>query len=279
MSTRNTKNNTNKKLTTYNNKKQKEVITQKEEDIQDNLNNLLNNDITTVQNKNTGVKRGCKKKQQEIVDSLPPLSLNNNSIDNQQSKSKRSYKRRQKVDLLLLQTIAELLKDDEQNSRLISILEPEANFQEYIPLNTTVQSRTMSTVDSRTNSPIDDFLSVYKLMSLVLDDLGISGFSLVFLLQNIRLESLVFRKCRILSLELIQSILKASIRLRFLYLSDLPKDVIKAIIIKACEVLEQVLIKFRSEDISEGLETLVNYCQNITHLSLSTYTGQVDIAS
>ncbi|CAG8765030.1 7333_t:CDS:1, partial [Funneliformis caledonium] len=33
-------------------------------------------------------------------------------IDNQQSKSKRSYKKRQKVDLSLPQTIAELLKDD-----------------------------------------------------------------------------------------------------------------------------------------------------------------------
>ncbi|CAG8758376.1 5872_t:CDS:2, partial [Funneliformis caledonium] len=68
-------------------------------------------------------------------------------IDNQQSKSKRSYKRRQKVDLSSPQTIAELLKDDEteRNSRLMSILEPKANFQEYISLNTTVQSRTMST--------------------------------------------------------------------------------------------------------------------------------------
>ncbi|CAG8732448.1 11222_t:CDS:1, partial [Funneliformis mosseae] len=85
----------------------------------------------------------------------------------------------QKVDLSSPQTIAELLKDDgvnykndnnkeilqqssletERNSRLMSILKPEANFQEYIPLNTTVQSRMMSTVDSRANSPIDDFFS------------------------------------------------------------------------------------------------------------------------
>ena len=115
MSTRNTKNNTNEKLTTYNHKKQKEAVTQKEEDIQDNLNDLLNNDINIVQNKNTGAKRGRKKKQQEIVDSSPPLSLNDNSIDNQQSKSKRSYKRRQKVDLSSPQTIAELLKDDSVN--------------------------------------------------------------------------------------------------------------------------------------------------------------------
>ncbi|CAG8710988.1 1159_t:CDS:2, partial [Funneliformis mosseae] len=112
-----------------------------------------------------------------------------------QSKIKRSYKRRQKVDLLSPQTIAELLKDDgvnykynntdfndsndkeilqpgsleiKRNSRLMLILEPEANFQEYIPLNTTVQSRTMSTVDSRANSPIDDFFSSIR-PSIVLE--------------------------------------------------------------------------------------------------------------
>ncbi|CAG8573549.1 16861_t:CDS:2 [Funneliformis mosseae] len=57
------------------------AVTQKEEDIQDNLNDLLNNNIITVQNKNTGAKRGRKKKQQEIVDSSPPLSLNDNTLE------------------------------------------------------------------------------------------------------------------------------------------------------------------------------------------------------
>ncbi|CAG8750180.1 3776_t:CDS:1, partial [Funneliformis mosseae] len=40
-----------------------------------------------------------------------------------------------------------------------------------------------------------DALPVHKLMSLVLDDLSISGFSLASLSRSTRLESLVFRKC------------------------------------------------------------------------------------
>ncbi|CAI2179949.1 8357_t:CDS:1 [Funneliformis geosporum] len=122
-------------------------------------------------------------------------------------------------------------------------------------------------------------LPVHKLTSLVLDDLILSGLSLSSLSRSTRLEYLVFRKCRSLSIELIQPILKAPIKLKYLYLSDLPNDVLKAIIIKSSEALEQVSIKFRSEDISEGLETLVNHCQNITHLSLSAYNGPVDILS
>ncbi|CAG8624995.1 10644_t:CDS:2 [Funneliformis mosseae] len=43
-----------------------------------------------------------------------------------------------------------------RDSRLISILKSESKFQDFT-LNTTIQSRMMSTVDSRANSLIDDF--------------------------------------------------------------------------------------------------------------------------
>lgn len=122
-------------------------------------------------------------------------------------------------------------------------------------------------------------LPVHKLTHLVLDDMIFSGISLASLYQCTRLESLVLRKCRSLTLESIQPILNASIRLKFLHLSELPKDVVKAIIIKAGDALEQASVKFISDDINEGLETLVNHSQHITHLSLSADYGRVDITS
>ncbi|CAB4403701.1 unnamed protein product [Rhizophagus irregularis] len=108
---------------------------------------------------------------------------------------------------------------------------------------------------------------VHKLTHLVLDDMIFSGISLTSLYQCTRLESFSSKKCRSLTLESIQPILNASIRLKFLHLSELPKEVVKAIFIKAGDALEQASVKFISDDINEGLETLVNHCQNITHLS------------
>jgi len=122
-------------------------------------------------------------------------------------------------------------------------------------------------------------LPVHKLMSLVLDDMVLSGTSLAPLSQCTRLESLVLRKCRSLTLESIQPILKASIKLKFLYLSELPKDVMKAIIIKANDTLEQISIKCMSGHLNEEIETLVSHCQNTTHLSLSSFNELVDVTS
>ena len=119
------------------------------------------------------------------------------------------------------------------------------------------------------SSILINVLPVHKLTNLVLDDVAFTRFSLASLSQCTRLECLVLRKCRSITLETIQPILKASIRLKFLHLSELSKEVIKAIIVKAGDALEQVSIKFTSDDINEGLEALASHCQKITHLSLS----------
>ncbi|RIA84970.1 hypothetical protein C1645_741928 [Glomus cerebriforme] len=121
-------------------------------------------------------------------------------------------------------------------------------------------------------------LPAHKLTHLVFDDMIFSGISLTSLSQCTRLESLVLRKCRLLTLESIQPILKASIKLKFLHLGELTKDVVKAIIVKASDALEQASIKIPSDEIIEILETLVNHCQNITHLSLCNDYGRVDIS-
>ena len=76
----------------------------------------------------------------------------------------------------------------------------------------------------------------------------VTDISLAPLSQCTKLEAFVLRKCRSLTLESIQPILKASIRLKFLHLSELPKDVMTAIIVKANDALERISIKFTSDE-------------------------------
>ncbi|CAG8454530.1 5921_t:CDS:2 [Diversispora eburnea] len=133
----------------------------------------------------------------------------------------------------------------------------------------------------RVDGDVDSLISMLRfqannLITVVFDDTDLADVSLEPLARCIKLEALVFRKCRNINLEKWKTLINAPFKLKLLHLSDLSSDVIKAIIEKAGDNLEKIGMKIVSSNVVEGIEAIMTNCPNVTHLSINCIQPNID---
>ncbi|CAG8507337.1 12585_t:CDS:1 [Acaulospora morrowiae] len=138
----------------------------------------------------------------------------------------------------------------------------------------------------RIDGDVDSLISMLRyqvnnLITVVFDDTDLDGVSLEPLAQCVKLEALIFRKCRNVNLEKWQILINAPFKLKLLHLSDLndlDPDVTKAIIEKAGDNLEKIGIEMRVVPSNlEGLEAIMSNCPNVMHFSMKCMQSHIDI--